>query len=196
MRRISCQQCTVRDHSCIADLPLDDLGEFQTCGVTGLYKPRQVVFHQGTPAAGLYILCQGTVKLYQSDRFGRDFIIDIATPGAVLGELHLHLAALGLHERGADRPGHERHGLDPERLHDADDVQVPGGFDYIVSHPTKASIVLHRVADIPPGCIDGPSFDLGGRTHRDRADHFPLLSRPVATVRSQVPRPGDRRVRS
>jgi CRP/FNR family transcriptional regulator len=55
--------------------------------VTGLYKPRQVVFHQGSPASGLYILCQGTVKLYQSDRFGRDFIIDIATPGAVLGEL-------------------------------------------------------------------------------------------------------------
>jgi CRP-like cAMP-binding protein len=89
MRRISCQQCTVRHLTCIADLPIDDLGEFQTCVVTGLYKPRQVVFHEGAPANGLYVLCQGTVKLYRSDRFGRDFIIDIATAGALLGEIGL-----------------------------------------------------------------------------------------------------------
>jgi CRP-like cAMP-binding protein len=89
MRRISCQQCAVRHLTCIADLPVDDLGEFQTCGVSGLYKPRQVIFHEGTPANGLYVLCYGTVKLYQSDRFGRDFIIDVATPGTVLGELGL-----------------------------------------------------------------------------------------------------------
>jgi CRP-like cAMP-binding protein len=89
MRRITCQQCTIRDQTCIADLPVDDLGEFQSCGVSGLYKARQVVFHEGTPATGLYVLCHGTVKLYQSDRFGRDYIIDVATPGALLGELAL-----------------------------------------------------------------------------------------------------------
>jgi CRP-like cAMP-binding protein len=89
MRLISCQQCRVRHLTCIADLPTEDLGEFQTCRVSGLYKPRQVVFHEGTPANGLYVLCHGVVKLYRSDRFGRDFIIDVATPGAVLGELGL-----------------------------------------------------------------------------------------------------------
>jgi CRP-like cAMP-binding protein len=73
--------------TCTADLPLDDLGEFQACRVAGLYKPRQVIFHEGTPAGGLYVLCQGTVKVYQSDRFGRHFIIDVVTPGSVLGEL-------------------------------------------------------------------------------------------------------------
>jgi len=87
MRRITCQQCTIRDQTCIADLPVDDLGDFQSCGVSGVYKPRQVVFHEGTPATGLYVLCHGTVKLYRSDRFGRDYIIDVATPGAILGEL-------------------------------------------------------------------------------------------------------------
>jgi CRP-like cAMP-binding protein len=89
VRRISCQQCTIRDRTCIAELPVDDLGEFQSWSVPGLYKPRQVIFHEGTPAAGLYVLCHGTVKLYQSDRFGRDYIIDVMTPGAVLGELAL-----------------------------------------------------------------------------------------------------------
>ncbi|MEB2284897.1 MAG: hypothetical protein B6D46_12290 [Polyangiaceae bacterium UTPRO1] len=89
MRRISCQQCTVRALTFIADLSSEELVDFQTCTVTGLYKPRQVVFHEGTPATGLYVLCHGNVKLYQSDRFGREFIIDVATPGAILGELGL-----------------------------------------------------------------------------------------------------------
>jgi CRP-like cAMP-binding protein len=75
--------------TCIADLPIGELGEFEGCRVPGLYKPRQVIFHQGTPANGLYILCHGTVKLFQADRFGREFIIDVATPGTVLGELGL-----------------------------------------------------------------------------------------------------------
>lgn len=87
MRRMACQQCTVRDRTCIADLAADALPEFQACCVTGLYRPRQIVFHEGTAANGLYVLCQGTVKLYRSDRFGREFIVDVATPGAMLGEL-------------------------------------------------------------------------------------------------------------
>lgn len=87
VRRMPCQQCTVRERTCIADLPLDALPEFQAVCVTGLYKPRQIVFHEGTAANGLYVLCQGTVKLYRSDRFGREFIVDVATPGAMLGEL-------------------------------------------------------------------------------------------------------------
>src|SRR5262245_52283164 len=89
MRRISCRECRVRHVTCVADLPIDDLGEFEACRVPGLYKPRQMIFHQGTPANGLYILCHGTVKLFQADRFGREFIIDVATPGTVLGELGL-----------------------------------------------------------------------------------------------------------
>ena len=75
--------------TCIADLPIDDLADFEACRVPGLYRARQVIFHQGTPANGLYVLCHGTVKLFQADRFGREFIIDVATPGTVLGELGL-----------------------------------------------------------------------------------------------------------
>jgi CRP-like cAMP-binding protein len=89
MRRISCEHCAIRDASIIRDLPPERLNAFQACGTSALYKPRQVVFHEGTPAAGLYILCHGAVKLYQSDRFGRDHILAIAAPGDVLGEMPL-----------------------------------------------------------------------------------------------------------
>ena len=67
MRRIPCEQCAIRAVSCIQDVPHDRLDEFHTCGVTGLYKARQVIFHEGTPADGLFILCQGA-DLYAAGR--------------------------------------------------------------------------------------------------------------------------------
>ncbi|MFN8624818.1 MAG: Crp/Fnr family transcriptional regulator [Candidatus Binatia bacterium] len=73
----------------ICELPTDALADFQRAGVVAVYKPRQVVFSEGTPAMGLYIVCQGAVKLYHSDRFGREHILEVAGPGAVLGELSL-----------------------------------------------------------------------------------------------------------
>lgn len=87
MRRIDCEHCVVRGRDVIQDLPLDKFDEFRASAVTAIYKRRQVIFHEGTPANGLYILCSGAVKLYQSDRFGHDHILDIAVPGDVLGEL-------------------------------------------------------------------------------------------------------------
>lgn len=62
MRQLSCLQCPVRHLTCIADLAVADLEDFESCRVTGFYKPRQVVFHQGMPASGLYVLCHGTVQ--------------------------------------------------------------------------------------------------------------------------------------
>lgn len=89
MRQIPCERCAIRPLTCMADLPDSALADLAACKVTGLYRPRQVVFHEGTPATGLWVLCHGAVKVYQSDRFGREFILDVATPGALLGELAL-----------------------------------------------------------------------------------------------------------
>ena len=89
MRRISCEACPARTGSLMCDLPADVLGDFRAAGTTILYRPRQVIFGEGTPSAALYLLCHGAVKLYQSDRFGRDHILEIAGPGALLGELSL-----------------------------------------------------------------------------------------------------------
>ena len=89
MRKIPCESCPIRDSVCIASLPPGKIDEFRACGAVAIYKPRQIIFHEGTPAAGLYILCYGAVKLYQSDRFGHDHILAIAAPGDFLGELPL-----------------------------------------------------------------------------------------------------------
>ncbi|MFQ5665243.1 MAG: Crp/Fnr family transcriptional regulator [Candidatus Binatia bacterium] len=68
-------------------MPPDAFDAFRAASATALYRPRQVAFSEGNPAAGLYLLCSGLVKLYHSDRFGRDNILEIAGPGAVLGEI-------------------------------------------------------------------------------------------------------------
>lgn len=89
MRKIQCETCPVRGHTVICDVPLDTLGDFRAAGSTAVYKPRQVVFNEGSPSTGLYLVCHGAVKLYHSDRFGREHILEVAGPGAVLGELGL-----------------------------------------------------------------------------------------------------------
>ncbi|HVM95923.1 MAG TPA: Crp/Fnr family transcriptional regulator, partial [Candidatus Acidoferrales bacterium] len=87
MRKVECEHCAIRGHSIVQDLSEDEVGDFRSCGITSIYRRRQVIFHEGTPATGLYILCRGAVKLFQSDRFGKDHIIHIAVPGDILGEL-------------------------------------------------------------------------------------------------------------
>jgi CRP/FNR family transcriptional regulator len=89
MRIVECERCAIRAKSVVADLPQDKLDAFRSCSVITLYRPRQVVFAEGGAASGLYVVCRGAVKVYQSDRFGRDHILGVAQPGDVLGELPL-----------------------------------------------------------------------------------------------------------
>lgn len=86
MRRIQCESCPVRDSGALCDLPPEARDDFRAIGQVRMYKPRQVIFSEGNPSDGLYLVCHGDVKLYHSDRFGRDHILEVAGPGAVLGE--------------------------------------------------------------------------------------------------------------
>lgn len=87
MRRVRCEACPFRQCSIAGDLAPAELREFGAIGVTALYRPRQIVFSEGTPVAGLHLVCQGQVKLFCSDRFGREHVLSIVGPGAVLGEM-------------------------------------------------------------------------------------------------------------
>lgn len=87
MRRILCEDCPVRRSSILQDLPDEHLDRFRACGASAIYRKRQVVFHEESPATGLYLVCAGRVKVYQSDRFGREHIVNVSGPGDVIGEL-------------------------------------------------------------------------------------------------------------
>ena len=92
MRKIQCETCPVRGHGVICDLPVETLSDFRAAGATSIYRPRQVIFAEGHPAPGLYVVCSGTVKLYHADRFGREHVVDMVSPGAVVGEVALDAA--------------------------------------------------------------------------------------------------------
>jgi CRP-like cAMP-binding protein len=48
--------------------------------------PGEAVFHEGMPAFGLYILCQGKVKVAKHTRGGHSQILKLLGPGEILGE--------------------------------------------------------------------------------------------------------------
>ncbi len=89
VRRIQCESCPTRGLGWVCDLPREALDDFGAAGTFAVYKPRQVIFSEGSESGGLYLICLGAVKLYHSDRFGNDHILEIAGPGAVLGEIAL-----------------------------------------------------------------------------------------------------------
>jgi CRP-like cAMP-binding protein len=92
MRRITCDGCPVRAQGAICAVPAEAQEDFRRVAQATVYKVHQVVFAEGNPCSGLYLVCHGAVKLYHSDRFGREHILEIAGPGAVLGEFALDSA--------------------------------------------------------------------------------------------------------
>jgi CRP-like cAMP-binding protein len=73
----------------VCELPLEALADLRAAGTAAVYRKHQVVFAEGQPAPGLYVVCSGAVKLYHSDRFGREHVVDVVLPGAVIGEVSL-----------------------------------------------------------------------------------------------------------
>lgn len=87
MRKIDCQSCPKRGVAC--DLPAEALADFRAAGATSIYRPQQVIFSEGNAAPGLYVVCSGAVKLFHVNRFGREHVVDVVFPGAVVGEVGL-----------------------------------------------------------------------------------------------------------
>ena len=50
------------------------------------YLARQTLYHEETPALGLYVLCHGRIKVSRADGNGREQILRLVDPGGVLGE--------------------------------------------------------------------------------------------------------------
>jgi CRP/FNR family transcriptional regulator len=67
------------------DIPAKDLEGFEHIKVTKAYPKGSTLFVEGQPAAGVYMLCQGKVKLSACSRDGKLIILEIAGPGDVLG---------------------------------------------------------------------------------------------------------------
>lgn len=78
-----CRCCAVRQECIFAEV-----GEERLLGRARWvrYARRDMVFHQGEPAIGLYVIYRGTVMLFKSTRQGQRHIFDLIGPAGILGE--------------------------------------------------------------------------------------------------------------
>ncbi|MFQ5693775.1 MAG: cyclic nucleotide-binding domain-containing protein [Nitrospinota bacterium] len=75
----------------LSDEALNDLSEAFS---TRHCRAKDVVFHQGSPVEGFYILCDGAVKLVRESPQGKQAIVDIVGPCQPFGELSFDRGAV------------------------------------------------------------------------------------------------------
>lgn len=81
----NCPECVVKDQRVFCNLDTKDLQTLQAAKFTSVYPKGAVLFVEGEMPRGVFILCQGRVKLTASSSEGKMIILKIAEPGEILG---------------------------------------------------------------------------------------------------------------
>lgn len=80
-----CENCDQRSRNSFCQLPAADLRRFESIRVTKAYSKGMLLFVEGQPSKGVFVLCQGRVKLSTCSPDGKILILGIAEAGEVLG---------------------------------------------------------------------------------------------------------------
>lgn len=81
----SCLTCKTRTDGRFCDLPAQALQAFDIMKYPTAYPKGAVLFAEGQVPRGIFVLCQGSVKLSICARDGKTMIVKIAEAGEVLG---------------------------------------------------------------------------------------------------------------
>jgi len=81
----SCHNCRVRDGGYFCDFSTGTLRSFEDVRYTTAYPEGAVLFVEGQPPRGIFMLCKGRVKLSITSSEGKTLILRIVTPGEILG---------------------------------------------------------------------------------------------------------------
>jgi CRP/FNR family transcriptional regulator, cyclic AMP receptor protein len=81
----SCLTCKTRTERLFCDLPGPALQAFESIKYATAYPKGAVLFVEGQAPRGIFVLCQGRVKLSICATDGKTLIAKIAEPGEVLG---------------------------------------------------------------------------------------------------------------
>lgn len=81
----SCLDCAPRSDRVFCDLAPDALEVFDGIKTTETYPRGTVLFREGQPARGIFLLCAGRVRLSVCSESGRRMTLRTAAPGDVLG---------------------------------------------------------------------------------------------------------------
>jgi CRP/FNR family transcriptional regulator, cyclic AMP receptor protein len=88
----NCLICKLRHSGFFCELPKGPLQDLEKIKYASAYPQGAVLFLEGQPARGAYIVCSGRVKLSTTSRDGKTLILRIAEGGEVLG---LHATVSG-----------------------------------------------------------------------------------------------------
>lgn len=80
-----CKNCIVRSLTILSDLSFDELEKVSRLIYLKAFKRKKIIFLEDTPSTTVYIIKSGNVKIYKSLPDGRDQIINILSPGDMLG---------------------------------------------------------------------------------------------------------------
>ena len=81
----SCMTCDYRPDRVFCDMPAEALRAFDKIKSLALCRRNTILFAEGRPARGIYILCDGRARLSICSEAGRRLTLRIAGPGEVLG---------------------------------------------------------------------------------------------------------------
>jgi CRP-like cAMP-binding protein len=80
-----CKNCIVRDLTILADLNFQELEKVSALIYLKSFKRKKIIFLEDTPSSTVFIMKSGNVKTYKSLPDGREQIINILSPGDMLG---------------------------------------------------------------------------------------------------------------
>ena len=83
--RHKCSDCDLRGQGFFCNFPDRVLQTFYSLKITNTYRKGATLFSESEPSNGVYMLCQGRVKLSTYSQEGRVLILSIAKPGELLG---------------------------------------------------------------------------------------------------------------
>ena len=81
----SCLGCVAREEGLFCHLPHGSLSALNSLRQTSIYPKGVLLFVDGQPTRGLYVLCSGQAKLYANSPEGQNLTLRIVEPGEVLG---------------------------------------------------------------------------------------------------------------
>lgn len=81
----SCLICPLRHDRIFCDLPIEDLQALQAMSSLATYPKGSILFVEGQDPRGVFILCNGRVKLSAGSAGGRSLIMRIAESGEIIG---------------------------------------------------------------------------------------------------------------
>jgi CRP/FNR family transcriptional regulator, cyclic AMP receptor protein len=83
----SCRSCKFRRNGFFCQLSPDELKDFDAIKHVSAYPADAILFMEQQKSQGIYLLCQGQVKLSFTSSGGKTLVLRIAKPGETLGLL-------------------------------------------------------------------------------------------------------------